>query len=200
MRRLLVFVAMLAAAGCSSGGTETVEVTTTLQVTTTVQAAPTIETTTEPEVPSTDPDDVAGQLDVRNFGATRNGDLLAVSLSTYEAWNGSVLAGPGEGKQGPNRITVEYDVDLDGVPDYRGRVIWSGRELSLHLAGSGSAFEPVPVERPDNVTAQYVHPVDVLFITTGGSSNASVQVRVRTVFNGAVDRAPDSGWLRVPSA
>jgi hypothetical protein len=154
---------------------------------------------------------------VRSFTATRNADLLAVSLSTYEPWNGSVLAGPGEGKQGPNRITVEYDVDLDGVPDYRGRVIWSGSELSLRLAGSGSEFEPVPIERPDNVTAQYVHPVDVLFIA-GGSSKAPVQVRVRTVFAGALDRAPDStritrrandgsqtaiadsGWLRVPAA
>jgi hypothetical protein len=199
VRRAVVCLATLVAAGCSSGGTETVQVTTTMQVTTTVAAAPTTETTTGPELPSTDPGDVQGQLDVRNFGATRNGDLLAVSLSTYEPWNASVLAGPQGGKQGPNRITIYYDVDLDGTADYRGLMLWSAGEFALRLAGSGSEFEPIPIERPDNVTAQYVHPVGVLF-AAGGSSDADIQIRARTVFNGAVDRAPNTGWLRVPKS
>ena len=197
MKRLLfLLLTGLLLAGCGSGETETVQVTTTLQVTTTVQAGPTESTSTGPELPSNDPDDVPGQLDIRNFNASRNADLLAVSLTTYERWNSSVLAGPGGGSPGPNRITVLYDADLDGKPDYRGRMIWAGGELSLFISGSGSLFEPVPVERPDNVTAQFVHPVDVFF-PTGGTKD--MQIKAVSFYNGALDNAPDDGrWLSVP--
>jgi hypothetical protein len=184
---------LLGLAGCSSGATVT-----TVQVTTTVEAAPTVAATTGPELPSTDPDDVGGQLDVRNFNATRTGDLLAVSLTTYAPWNSSVLAGPGGATAGANSITILYDVDLDGKPDYRGRMIWAGGALSLFISGSGSQFEPVPVERPDSTTAQFVHPADVLF-TGGGPTDVDVQLAARTVFSGAEDDAPDAGqWLGVP--
>ena len=173
--------------------------TTTVHVTTTVQAAPTVETSTGPELPTTDPDDVAGQLDVRNLNATRTGGLLAVSLTTYEPWSSSVLAGPRLDRQGPNKLTILYDVDRDGTADYRGKVIWAGGALSLVITGQGQAFEPVPVERPDDVTAQFVHPADALFIASGGSSDVDIQIQARTVYNGAEDRAPDDGqWLGVP--
>jgi hypothetical protein len=109
-------------------------VTTTLEVTTTVEAPPT--ESTGPALPTTDPDDVDGKLDVRNLNATRTGDLIAVSLTTYEPWSSSILAGP-PGEQGPNRITILYDVDLDGTADYRGRVIEAGGELSVSSAGRG---------------------------------------------------------------
>lgn len=173
--------------------------TTTVQVTTTVEAAPTVETTTGPALPSTDPDDVAGQLDIRNLNATRTGDLLAVSLTTYEPWNSSVLASPRLDKQGPNKLTILYDVDRDGTADYRGKVVWTGGALSLVITGQGQAFEPVPVERPDNTTAQFVHSVDVFFIPSGGPSDVDIQIKARTVYNGARDDAPDDGqWLGVP--
>jgi hypothetical protein len=192
-------LALLTLAGCSSGSTETVEVTMTRQVTTTVEAAPTVETTTGPEIPTTDPDDVPGRLDVRNFNATRTGALLAVSLTTYESWNSSVLAGPGGAAQGANQVTILYDVDLDGKPDYRGRMIWSGGTLSLFISGSGSQFEPVPLERPDNHTVQYVHPADVLFVSFDRPIRADIQLRAETVYEGQTDEAPDDGqWLGVP--
>jgi hypothetical protein len=156
VRRSLPFLVALALAGCSSGGAETVEVTTTLQVTTTVEGAPTTETTTGPDIPTTDPDDVKGRLDVRNLNATHTAGLLAVSLTTYEPWNSSVLAGPGGAEQGPNRITILYDVDLDGKADYEGRMIWAGGVLSLHRgervavrAGAGrAAGQPYRAVRP----------------------------------------------------
>jgi hypothetical protein len=185
-------------AGCGGGRTETIEVTTTVQMTTTVQVAPNEpNSTTGPELPSNDLDDVEGQLDVRNFTATRAGDLLAVSLTTYEQWNSSVLAGPGGAKPGPNRITILYDADQDGVADYRGRMIWAGGELSLFIGGSGSQFEPVPIERPDSHTAQFVHPADVFF--PSGSSDVDIQVKAVTVYNGMEDKAPEGReWLGVP--
>ena len=185
-------------AGCSSSETETVEVTTTVQATTTVEAAaPTVGTTTAPA--GNDPDDVDGQLDIRNLNATRTGDLLAVSLTTYEPWSSNVLVGPGPNRYGPNRLTIFYDIDLDGTPDHRGRIVYSGGELSVYLTGEGQAFEPIPVERPNNVTAQFVHPVDVLFVPSGGSSEADIQIRAKSLYNGQEDKAPDAGrWLGVP--
>jgi hypothetical protein len=195
----VLLVAVLVLAGCSSSETETVEITTTVQATTTVEAAaPTVATTTTAPA-GNDPDDVDGQLDIRNLNATRTGDLLAVSLTTYEPWSSNVLVGPALGEQGPNRITIFYDVDLDGRADYRGRMIWGDGELALRLSGSGSEFEPIPIERPDNVTAQFVHPVDVFFVPSGGSSEVDIQIRAKSLYNGQEDKAPDAGkWLRVP--
>ena len=195
-----LLVAVLLLAACSSGETETVEITTTtVQATTTVEAAaPTVAMTTTAPAGS-DPDDVDGQLDIRNLNATRIDDLLAVSLTTYEPWSSNVLVGPGPNRYGPNRLTIFYDIDLDGTPDYRGKIVYSGGELSVYLTGEGQAFEPIPVERPNNVTAQFVHPVDVLFVPSGGSSEVDVQIRVKSLYNGQEDKAPDAGkWLGVP--
>jgi hypothetical protein len=195
----ILLVVLLVLTGCSSSETETVEITTTVQATTTVEAAaPTVATTTAAPA-GNDPDDVDGQLDIRNLNATRTGDLLAVSLTTYEPWSSNVLVGPALGEQGPNRITIFYDVDLDGQADYRGRMIWGDGELALRLSGSGSEFEPIPIERPDNVTAQFVHPVDVFFVPSGGSSEVDIQIRAKSLYNGQEDKAPDAGkWLGVP--
>jgi hypothetical protein len=195
----ILLVVLLVLAGCSSSETETVEITTTVQATTTVEAvAPTVATTTTAPA-GNDPDDVDGQLDIRNLNATRTDDLLAVSLTTYEPWSSNVLVGPALGEQGPNRITIFYDVDLDGRADYRGRMIWGDGELALRLSGSGSEFEPIPIERPNNVTAQFVHPVDVFFVPSGGSSEVDIQIRAKSLYNGREDRVPDAGkWLRVP--
>jgi hypothetical protein len=192
----VLLVAMLVLAGCSSSETETVEITTTIQATTTVEAAaPTVATTTTPPA-GNDPDDVDGQLDIRDLNATRTGDLLAVSLKTYEPWSSNVLVGTPL-KAGTNQLTISYDVDLDGTADYRGRVIYAGGALSVFISGSGSEFEPIPVERPNDRTAQFVHPVDVFFLDAG-SSEADIQIRAKTLYNGQEDRAPDSGWLKVP--
>lgn len=196
MKRALLLAALVVA-GCGSGKTETVEITTTVEVTTTVEAeAPTAGTTTAPKPVGNDLDDVDGQLDIRDLNATRTGDLLAISLKTYEPWSSNVLAGTPL-KAGTNQLTIFYDVDLDGRADYRGRVIYAGGALSVFISGSGSAFEPIPVERPNDKTAQFVHPVDIFFLDAG-SSEADMQIRAKSLYNGQEDRAPDSGWLKVP--
>jgi hypothetical protein len=198
MRRALL-LAVLVVAGCGSGSTETVEVTTTVQETTTVEAQPTTsEATTTPTQPAAlDPDDVAGQLDIRDLTAKRNGDLISVSVKTYDPWSSNVLVGSPT-DVGPNRLTVFYDIDLDGHSDFRGRIIFAGGRLSVFLSGESTQLEPVPVERPNNTTAQYVHPVDVFFVPSGASSQTDIQVRVKSLYNGEEDRAPDHGWVGVP--
>jgi hypothetical protein len=194
--RRVVLLGLLVVAGCGSGSTETVDVTTTVQQTTTVEApATSTATTTAPKPAGNDPDDVDGQLDVRDLNATRTGDLIAVSLKTYDPWSSNVLVGSPV-KVGPNRLTVYYDLDLDGRADRRGRVIFAGNKLSIFLSGGGQQFEAVPVERPNDVTAQYVHPVDIFFVS--GSSDIDLQIRAESVYNGQTDRVPDQGWIRVP--
>jgi hypothetical protein len=57
----------------------------------------------------------------------------------------------------------------------------------------------VPVERPDNHTAQFVHPVDVFFPEAGAPTDVDIQIRAQTVYEGDEDEAPDDGqWLGVP--
>jgi hypothetical protein len=95
MRKSFPFIVVVALAACGGGGTETVEVTQTVHVTTTVEAPPptTSEGTTTGAPAGTDPDDVSGSLDIRDFKASQGNGLITVTLSTYEAWVSSVLAG-----------------------------------------------------------------------------------------------------------
>ena len=68
------------------------------------------------------------------------------------------------------------------------------------IAGQGQAFEPVPVERPEDATAQFVHPVDVFFVVLGQEeveSDVDIQLAFESVVEGAKDRAPDRGWMLV---
>jgi hypothetical protein len=203
MKRLPLLLGVVALAACGgNGGTETVAVTETVHVTTTVEAPPptTSEGTTTEAPAGTDPDDVAGSLDIRDFKAKRAGSLITITISTYEAWNGSVLTGDPLAP-GPNTLTVLYDVDLDQKADYRAKLIYSGGRLSAFISGSGSQFEPIPVRRPNDFTARFTHPVDIF---TKLPPNGDIQLRAQSVFAQSVvageeDRAPDDGqWLGVP--
>jgi hypothetical protein len=193
---ILALIAVVVLASCSfdDGDGETVRAEqTTAEVTT--DAEP-------PEQPGLgeDPDDVTSPLDLESVSAVRTGDLLAVSLTTYEAWGDEVLSAPGLGRPGPNRLTVLYDVDLDGRADYSGEIVFAEGVLSVAIAGRGQAFEPVPVERPEDATAQFVHPVDVLFVVLGQEeveSDVDIQLAFESVVDGAKDRAPDRGWMLV---
>jgi hypothetical protein len=191
----LIAVAVLASCSFDDGNGETVraEQTTTAEVTT--DAEP-------PEQPGLgeDPDDVTSPLDLEAVSAVRTGDLLAVSLTTYEEWGDEVLSAPRLGRPGPNRLTVLYDVDLDARADYSGEIVFAEGVLSVAIAGRGQAFESVPVERPEDATAQFVHPVDVLFVVLGQEeveSDVDIQLAFESVVDGAKDRAPDRGWMLV---
>jgi hypothetical protein len=199
MRRvvLLAVLAALVGAGCSSGddeagnGAPTEEAT----VVTTSQ-----DTTSEQPGVAEDLNDVGGPLDLESASAVRTGDLLAVSVTTYEGWDDDVLRGPRLDRPGRNRLTVLYDIDLDGRADYTGRIIFADEALSLVLAGEGQAFEPVPVERPDDATAQFVHPVDVFFVVPGQAeieTETDIQVAVASDALGFRDRIPGEGWILV---
>ena len=189
-------LALLVAAGCSGEGDEPDAVPT--------STGATVETTTAADQPpgvAEDLNDVGGPLDLERATAVRTGDLLAVSLTTYEAWEDDLLTGPSFDKQGPNRLTVLYDTDLDDRADYTGKIVFTEGALSLVIAGEGQAFEPIPAERPDDVTAGAVHPVDVFFVALGEEeieSETDIQVAVESSAVGFKDRIPAEGWLLVP--
>jgi hypothetical protein len=197
MKKLVLLLGVIALAACGGGGTETVEVTQTVHVTTTAELPPstTSEGTTTEATAGTDPDDVSGSLDIRDFKARQGNDLVTDTLSTFDAWDPSVLAGDPL-SPGPNTMTILYDVDLDGKTDYRAKLIFAGGRLSAFISGSGSQFEPIPVRRPNASTVRFTHPVDIF---TKRPPNGDLQLRAQTIFEGEEDRAPDdSQWLGVP--
>ena len=191
----LIAIATLAACSFDDGDADTVraEETKTAEVT---------EDEETPELPglAEDPDDVTSPLDFESVSAVRTGDLLAVSVTMYEEWGDDVLSSPRLDRPGSNRLTVLYDIDLDARADYTGEIIFAEGALSVVIAGRGQAFEPVPVERPEDATAQFVHPVDVFFVVLGQEeveSDVDIQLRFESVVEGAKDRGPDRGWMLV---
>ena len=180
------------------------QVTATREATTTVEVTTTVTVTTveeETEEPSIDPDDVEGPLDVRDVTARRDGDVLRTEITMYEPWASSLLGGRSVVEPGTERITILYDIDLDGRADYRGAMALAEGFPGLFVAGRGQRFETVSVRRPDPTTAVVMHPVDVFFVVLGEEevdSERDIQIAVRTALDEEIDRAPDVGWLGVP--
>ncbi|MEX2464976.1 MAG: hypothetical protein WD428_03770 [Gaiellaceae bacterium] len=195
----VVFAVVLA--GCAEGGEEAG--TTQAAQTHTVASTTTPSTTEDMSAVGQDPDDAEGPLDLKLIEARREADLLRLEFQMWEPWDEAVLESPSLLVPGTNRLTLFYDVDLDGRIDYRGRFIFSEGVLSLVISGSGQAFEPVPVNRLDNDVVSVVHAVDVFFVVLGEAeieSEVDLQVAMRSEFGGVADRAPDEGWIRVPFA
>jgi hypothetical protein len=145
----------------------------------------------------TDPDDVAGKLDLKTL-VVRKADAsapLIAKITTYENWAATLLKDSGH-----NRICVLFDVDADGAAEYVGKISSSGGDLHMDITGQGSAFEPLPVKHPDGHTIKTVVP--------GGSPpnpDGTVQIAAKSVFHdtgtcstACKDRAPNTGWLAVP--
>jgi hypothetical protein len=196
--RSILYLAALLTVGCSGDGGETDPVPTSGGTTT---ATTTAEEQPQPSGVAEDLNDVGGPLDLQRASAVRTGDLLAVSVTTYEDWEDDLLTGPRLDKQGANRLTVLYDIDLDGRADYAGKVIFAEGALSLVISGEGQAFEPVPAERPDAATAGAVHPVDVFLPGKNEiHTDVDLQVAVESSAVGFKDRIPAEGWILVPFA
>lgn len=202
MRALLAAAVLVAAlVGCAEGGEEAA--TTQAPSTHTVAATTAPSVTEEMQTIGQDQDDVEGPLDLKLVEARREGDLIRLEFQMWEQWDDAVLESPSLLVPGTNRLTLFYDVDLDGRIDYRGRFIFNEGVLSLVISGQGQAFEPVPVNRVDNDVISVVHAVDVFFVALGEAeieSEVELQVAMRSEFEGVPDRAPDEGWIRVPFA
>lgn len=142
----------------------------------------------------TDPDDVAGKLDLATVTATKSeaSAPLKIRITTYENWAARLLR-----ESGPNRVIVLFNVDTDPDPEYRGRILYAGGDLFMTISGEGSSFEPLPVRHPNGHTLRTVVP---------GSSppnpDGQVRIAVRSRLyddadcaDGCFDRAPNGGWV-----
>jgi plastocyanin len=135
-----------------------------------------------------DADDVAGQLDVRSFSATRSGSGVTVSVTTYQGWTTSQLA-PGT----RNSITVGFDLDTDGAlgaNDVVAKIVYAGGKLTANLSGAGGSSKVAAV-RLGSTGVRFTVPSSS---PVGTGPDHQVSVSTRAVY--AVDRAPAfPGWI-----
>lgn len=144
----------------------------------------------------TDPNDVAGKLDLRSVAGTQSeSGLLTVTIKTWGKWTNGVLPASGS----VNRLHVLFDTDLDGATEYRARIVSVGGALVAVISGQGQNYEPLPVTRVSGTTVRFTFPADAV-----ESEDEDVQVAARSKYKGSgcstacKDRAPNSGWLLVP--
>jgi hypothetical protein len=141
----------------------------------------------------TDPNDVAGKLDLKTVGGTEHQGLVTLSVSTYGPWSKANLPASGSA----NRLVVLIDTNGNDTADYRARIVRSGSALVALLSGRGSQFEPIPVRKVGN-RARFTFPDDVL-----EPSASNVRVAAHSVYKGGacatacVDRAPNAGFATV---
>lgn len=145
----------------------------------------------------TDPDDVAGKLDLATVTGTKTDATapLKIRITTYENWAARLLR-----ESGRNRVIVLFNVDTDPETEYRGAIVYAGGDLVMRIRGEGSSFEPLPVRHPNGHTLRTVVP--------GGSPpnpDGRVRIAVRSRMyddaecaDGCRDRAPNGGWVLVP--
>jgi hypothetical protein len=145
----------------------------------------------------TDPDDVAGKLDLATVTGTKADDAapLRIRITTYENWAARLLRDSGR-----NRVFVLFNVDADPKPEYRGEIVYTGGDLVMLISGQGSSFEPLPVRHPNGHTLRTTVPGDS---PPNPEGRVRIAARSRFVDEGDCadrcrDRAPNGGWLVVP--
>jgi hypothetical protein len=153
---------------------------------------------------SSDPEDVAGKLDLALLRYEKNGpdSQMKVKLRTHEGWNPALLAGS------ENMLKLMLDPDEDGSADYRGRfrkVAGGGLKVVFHRVGdqAGGKFQPWKARKPNPRT------VLVNISGDGNVLNPSGPVNMKAVSRftqtpacdpasgnpPCLDRVPDNGWI-----
>jgi len=154
----------------------------------------------------TDPNE-GGPFDIRSVHATRVGQVLEVSVSTYQTWRSVLVASSPPplvlGELYKNRIQIIFDTNSDGVPDYVGVIVRTKhRGLRMIVEGPHSNIQAIKATRPDHYTV-------LVKLPDGSVANPThkYQLAAKSVFFGGppdhpkvVDRAPDSGWIAIPHA
>lgn len=149
-----------------------------------------------PAAAARDPDDVGGRLDLRAVVATKEGVSapLTVTVRTWEDWGKGLLA-----EDGPNRLFVLFDVDVDGDGDVRARVERSAGSLVALIENPDGSTTTLAVERPDRRSVSFTVPIGSSADPLG---DVGVAARTRSGRGAAChppckDRSPDSGFQLV---
>jgi hypothetical protein len=147
----------------------------------------------------TDPNDVHGRLDLARLSFIKPAGTapFTITVRTYDPWPKRVL------RDHVNRLAVFIDTDGDGTKDYTARIRKSGAHLVANISGSGSSFEPLPVERPNRRTVRFTIPGN----SPPNPNGPAPHLRAYSVFIESlacdpasghmpcVDHAPDTAWL-----
>jgi arylsulfatase A-like enzyme len=143
-----------------------------------------------------DGDDVRGQLDLARLFYQRldTGKPLKVRVETQTGWQKRILQG-----NGSSRFLVQIDLDGDGRPEYRVRVVLTGDRLRAWIMGAGGRVASLRVTRPNAHTVSFVVPGHSVANPDPGGG---ISLRARSVFfhpnskcdPACVDRVPDQGF------
>jgi hypothetical protein len=146
----------------------------------------------------TDPQDVAGKLDLALLRYAKSGPNapMKITVQTHEGWPPRVL------RPNVNRLRVLIDRNEDGTVDFRATIRRVEGELKVFIHGPGSSFEPLPARKPNPRTVRFTIPgssppnpggfVDLAAISRFIESPPCDPASGGTA---CVDRAPNSGWL-----
>lgn len=142
----------------------------------------------------TDPNDVAGKLDLELVKGVRtaSGQPITFTIRMQAPFQKRVL-GPAA-----NWVKVFLNVDGDASVDYVGTIKKTGTTLSVFFRGQGDAFEALPVQRPNLRTLRFTVPGGPPLAPNGQVSMIvlSHYVNTTTCNRGCLDVAPNSfAWI-----
>lgn len=142
----------------------------------------------------TDPNDVAGKLDLELVKGVRSasGQPITFTIRVQAPFPKTVLG------TAANWVKVFLNVDGDANVDYVGTVKKTGATLSVFFRGQGNAFDALPVVRPNLRTMRFTVPGGPPLAPNGPVSMIvqSHYVNTTSCRMGCLDVAPNSfAWI-----
>jgi hypothetical protein len=143
---------------------------------------------------ATDPRE-PGPLDLVRVAAARRGVVLRTTIVTSHAWSDSLL------RRGPVKLSLVYDTNYDGNPDWRDVVFLFHGRLTSWISSLGQGVQAADVTRRSPTTITIARNVVALYGASGQApliTTSPIGVAVVARWKGGGDRVPDSGWITVP--
>jgi len=142
----------------------------------------------------TDPNDVAGKLDLELVKGVRSasGQPITFTIRVQDPFAKTVLGSAAKW------VKVFLNVDGDANVDYIGTIKKTGTTLSVYFRGQGSNFEALPVHRPNLRTMRFTVPGGAPLAPNGPVSMIvqSHYVNTTSCDMGCLDVAPNSfAWI-----
>jgi hypothetical protein len=142
----------------------------------------------------TDPNDVAGKLDLELVKGVRSASGQPITFTIrMQAPFAKADLGPAS-----NWVKVFLNVDVDANVDYVGTIKKTGTTLSVFFRGQGNNFEALPVLRPNLRTMRFTVPGGAPLAPNGPVSMIvqSHYVNTTACSLGCLDVAPNSfAWI-----
>ena len=135
-----------------------------------------------------------GPLDLSRVSSARRGALLETTIVARAPWRDSLL------RRGV-RLSLLYDVDLDGSADRRDIVSLFNGKLMSWISSLGQGVQRAEVTRRSPTTITVSRDASLFYNRPGQGGQlltSAINVAVVAKWNGRVDRVPNRGWITVP--